>query len=48
LAVLTPGQRDQWDRLLGKPCRFSIGHPAGPPSSPADHRGVESPAPAGR
>jgi hypothetical protein len=48
LAVLSPGQRDQWDRLLGKPCRFSIGRPAGPPKSPADHRGVESPAPVGR
>ncbi|SRR5579883_520581 len=25
LAVLTPGQRELWDRLLGPPCRWTIG-----------------------
>jgi hypothetical protein len=25
LGVLTPPQKEQWDNLLGPPCRFSIG-----------------------
>jgi hypothetical protein len=35
LAVLTPIQKQQWDDLLGPPCRFSIGHPAAAPAHPA-------------
>jgi hypothetical protein len=36
LAILTPPQREQWDSLLGPPCGFSIGPPAGAPRNPAD------------
>jgi hypothetical protein len=33
--VLNPLQKQQWDELLGPPCRFNVGHPAGPPRDPA-------------
>ena len=35
LAVLTPLQKQQWNELLGPPCRFSIAHPAGLTGNPA-------------
>jgi hypothetical protein len=49
LAVLTPLQKQQWDGLLGPPCRFSVRHPAGPPRGPAADPGLKGqPRPAGR
>jgi hypothetical protein len=41
LAVLTPIQKQQWDELLGTPCRFSIGHPPAAPSHPAAGTGLK-------
>jgi hypothetical protein len=35
LAVLTPLQKQQWDELLGPPCRFSVAYPAGLSGDPA-------------
>ena len=35
VAVLNPLQKQQWDSLLGPPCRFAIGHPAGAASRDA-------------
>jgi hypothetical protein len=49
LDVLTPIQTEQWKELLGPPCRFAIGHPAGPPRNAAAAPGVKGqPRPSGR
>ena len=35
LGVLNPLQKQQWQELLGTPCRFSIGHRGSPPGGTA-------------
>jgi hypothetical protein len=49
LNVLTPLQKEQWDRRLGPPCRFAIGQPARAPGQPAAGAGLKGqPRPPGR
>jgi hypothetical protein len=48
LAVLSPGQKDLWDRLLGPPCRFTIGGQVRAPRHPAGQQGLESQSGLGR
>jgi hypothetical protein len=48
LAVLSPGQRDLWDRLLGPPCRFAIGSQAGATSHRTPLEGLQSRSAVGR
>ena len=43
LAVLKPLQKEQWDTLLGRPCRFTIGHPAPAPRVPAGNHRLKAP-----
>jgi hypothetical protein len=48
LAILTPLQKEQWEKVLGPACRFSIGHPPAAPRNPAGNPGLTArpPAPA--
>jgi hypothetical protein len=49
LGILTALQKEQWDHLLGPPCRFTIGQASGAPSHPAASAGLkEQPRSPGR
>jgi hypothetical protein len=45
LGVLTPPQKEQWDNLLGPPCRFSIGRAATTTGHAAAAPGVQGSRP---
>jgi hypothetical protein len=51
MGVLNPLQKQQWDEMLGPPCRFNIGHhapAAGNPSADPDVKGQPQPQPPAR
>jgi hypothetical protein len=45
LGVLNPAQKEQWDNLLGPPCRFSIGRASGASGPAAADPGVKGSRP---